>query len=123
LKILPILVLGTAAAALAVIAFRAPAQDYVAPTPADVEAHRAAPQALEGPVPAECTVLTFEVSGMCCTGCTGKLYDHLRATPGFVRGAVNFVEGLARVVMSKDADPQAFASALRFDKYAATLRP
>jgi hypothetical protein len=36
---------------------------------------------------------------------------------------VNFEEGLARVVMSKDADPQAYASALLVDKYAATLRP
>lgn len=122
-KLLPYAALALAAAALAVVALRAPARDYVAPTVADVEAHRAAPRTLPGEIPAGCTVRTIEVGGMCCTGCTGKLYDRLRATPGFVEGAVRFEDGTAQVVMSKDADPKAFVEALRFDKYVATLKP
>jgi len=118
MKLLPILALALTGAGLAAVAFRAPTQDYVAPTAADVEAHRAAPQELVGEIPAGCAVLEFEVSGMCCTGCTGKLYDRLRATPGFVEGAVSFEDGIAQVVVSKDADSEAFVSALQFDKYA-----
>lgn len=123
MKVLPYVALALAGTGFAVIAFRAPEQDYVAPTAADVEAHHAAPQKLEGEIPAGCTVLTIEVSGMCCTGCTGKLYDRLRVTPGFVEGAVSFEDGIAQVVVSKDADPAAFAGALQFDKYSATLTP
>jgi hypothetical protein len=122
-RVLPILALALAGVGLAIVAFRAPRQDYVAPTLADVEAHRAAPQELEGDTPEGCQVLTIEVHGMCCTGCTGKLYERLQATPGFVRGAVNFEEGIAQVVASADADPAAFAQALQFDKYVATWKP
>ncbi len=60
---------------------------------------------------------------MCCTGCTGKLYERLKEKPGFVAAAVNFEAGLAQVVIPKDADPEAFVAALRFEKYDAKLRP
>ena len=121
MKILPIVAIVLAGAGLAVVAFRAPEPSYVAPTPADVAAHKAAPQRLEGEIPADCTLVTIAVEGMCCTGCTGKLYDRLRATPGFVEGAVSFEDEVAQVVVSKGADPSAFADALRFDKYTAKL--
>jgi hypothetical protein len=123
MKALPLVVLALIGTGLAAVAFRAPKQDYVAPTAADVEAHHAAPQKLEGEIPAECAVLKIEVAGMCCTGCTGKLYDRLRATPGFVEGAVSFEDGIAQVVVKKGADPKAFVDALQFDKYVATLTP
>lgn len=122
-KILPYAVLSLTAAVLAAIAFRAPERDYVAPTAVDVQAHHPAPQSLAEKLPEGCTVRTIEVNGMCCLGCTGKLYERLRATPGFVDGAVSFEEGTARVVMSKNAEPEAFASALRFDKYESRLLP
>ena len=123
MKVLPYVALSLVAVVLTAIAFRAPARDYVAPAAADVEAHHPAPQSLQGEIPEGCTVRTIEVSGMCCLGCTGKLYDRLRPIPGFVDGAVSFEDGVARVVMSKDAEPEAFASALRFDKYEAKLLP
>ena len=123
MKILSACVLLLAGAGLAWIAFRAPAPSYVAPTEAEVAAHRAAPQELEGEVPAECTLLTISVDGMCCTGCTGKLYDRLRSTPGFVDGAVSFEDARALVVVRKESDPAAFARALEFDKYTAKLVP
>jgi len=122
-KVLPGVALALAGTGLGVIALRAPEPEYVAPTAADVEAHHAAPQKLEGGVPAGCVVLTIGVDGMCCTGCTGKLYDRLRATPGFVEGAVSFESGIAQVVVSKDADPKPFVDALQFDKYVATRMP
>lgn len=122
-RVLPLVALVLAGTGLAMIAFRASKPDYVAPTVADVEAHKAAPQELEGPTPEGCTVLTIEVDGMCCTGCTGKLYERLRTTPGFVQGAVSFEEGIARVVVSEGADRESFAEALRFDKYVATWKP
>ena len=122
-KVLPYAALALAAVALAVIALRAPARDYVAPTAADVEAHHAAPPKLPAAIPAGCTVATIAVDGMCCTGCTGKLYDRLRATPGCVEAAVSFEDGLAQVVIREGADPEPFAAALRFEKYSATLKP
>jgi len=120
-KLLPILLLVSAGAALAWIAWRAPEREYVAPTPAEVAAHRAAPQKLAGGVPAGYVVRTIEVEGMCCTGCTGKLYERLKAVPGLGQAAVSFEEGLARVVIPERADPEPFAAALRFDKYAARV--
>jgi hypothetical protein len=122
-KVLPYVALSLAAVVLGAIAFRAPEKDYVPPTAAAIEAHHPAPQSLPAEIPDGCTVRTIEVSGMCCLGCTGKLYERLRATSGFVEGAVSFEDGVARVVMSKDAEPAAFASALRFDKYEARLLP
>ena len=123
IKLLPLVGLGLAGTALAFVAFRAPSHDYVAPTAEEVAAHRAAPQALSAEVPSGCRVATIEVHGMCCLGCTGKLYDKLSATPGFVAGAVSFDEGVARAVIAADADPELFVSALRFGKYEARLLP
>ena len=123
MKALPLVALALVGTGLGVIALRAPKPDYVAPTAADVEAHHAAPQKLEGEIPAGCAVLRIEVGGMCCTGCTGKLYDRLRATPGFVEGAVSYQDGIAQVVVARGADPKAFVDALQFDKYVATLTP
>jgi len=122
-RLLPVVALALAGTGLAMIAFRASKPDYVAPTIADIEAHHPAPQKLEGPTPEGCRVLTIEVNGMCCTGCTGKLYERLCVIPGFVQGAVSFDEGIARVVVSEGADPASFADALRFDKYSATWKP
>lgn len=122
-KILPFVVLGSAGLALAWVAWRAPARDYVAPTAQEIEAHVAAPQALDGELPAGSVVRTIEVSGMCCTGCTGKLYARLEATPGFVKAAVSFERGVAELALPGGADPAPFVAALQFDKYDAKLRP
>ena len=122
MKALPLVLLGGAGAALAFIAWRAPAPNYVAPTSAELLAHAPAPQDLVGEVPAGCVVRTFEVQGMCCTGCTGKLYDRLKTAPGVVNAAVNFEKGVAEVVLAKDADVVPIETAMHFDKYVAKLR-
>src|SRR5262245_314313 len=123
MKLLPWAILGGAGVALAVVAWRAPARDYVAPTAAEVQAHAPAPQDLRGDLPAGCVVRTIEVHGMCCTGCTGKLYARLKEAPGFVKGAVSYERGVAEVVARADVDPAPFVEACRFDKYSAELRP
>jgi copper chaperone CopZ len=123
MKILPLVGLGVAGVVLATVALRAPPRDYVAPSAAELEAHRPAPQNLHGDLPADCVVRTIEVKGMCCLGCTGRVYDRLKETPGFVDGAVNFERGVAEIVIQKDSDPTAFVSALRFEKYEPKLEP
>lgn len=122
MKVLPLVLLGTAGAALAFVAWRAPAPTYIAPTSAEVLAHEPAPQELVGEVPAGCIVRTFEVQGMCCTGCTGKLYERLKAVPGVVNAAVNFEKGVAEVVVPQDADVAPLVTAMHFEKYVAKPR-
>ena len=123
MKFLPLVGLALAGVVLATIALRAPPRDYVAPSAEEVEAHRPAPQNLHGDLPANCVVRTIEVKGMCCLGCTGRVYDRLKETPGFVDAAVSLERGVAEIVLPKDSDPNAFVAALRFDKYEPKLAP
>lgn len=123
MKLLTLAPLALAGLVLAVIALRAPPRDYVPPSEAEVEAHRPAPQMLHSEVPPGCVVRTIEVKGMCCLGCTGRVYDRIQGTPGLVDAAVNFQEGVARIVILRDADPGPIVSALRFDKFEPKLEP
>jgi copper chaperone CopZ len=123
MKIPSIVFVGLAGVVLAVVALRAPSRDYVAPTVADLEAHRPAPQALQGEPPADCVVRRIQVKGMCCLGCTGRIYDKVRSAPGLVDAAVSFDKGEAEVVMRKDADPAPIVEAFRFDKFEPVLVP
>ena len=123
MKILPLAGLGFVGIVLAIVALRAPARDYVPPSVAEIEAHRPAPQMLHGEVPPGCVVRTIEVKGMCCLGCTGRVYDHIQGTPGLVDAAINFQTGVAQIVIAKDTDPTAIVSALRIDKFEPKLEP
>ncbi len=123
MRIPSIAFVGLAGVVLAVVALRAPSRDYVPPTQADLEAHRPAPQALEGAVPEDCVVRRIEVKGMCCLGCTGRLYDHVRNAPGLVDAAVNYERGVAEIVIRKDADPAPIVDAFRFEKFEPVLEP
>jgi len=123
MKVPWIALLVLAGVGLAVVAWRAPARDYVAPTQADVEAHVPAPQSLHGDLPADCVVRRIDVKGMCCLGCTGRIYERIRSAPGIVDAAVSFEKGVAEVVIRKDADPTPVVAALRFDKYEPALEP
>ena len=123
MKIPSIVFVGLAGVVLVVVALRAPSRDYVAPTEADLEAHRPAPQALYGEPPPDCVVRRIQVKGMCCLGCTGRIYDKVKETPGLVDAAVNFEKGEAQVVMKKDADPAQIVAAFRFDKFEPALVP
>jgi copper chaperone CopZ len=123
MKIPSIVFVGLAGVVLAVVALRAPSRDYVAPTEADLEAHRPAPQVLQSELPADCVVRHIQVKGMCCLGCTGRIYDKVKTTPGLVDAAVSFEKGEAQVVMRKDADPAPIVEAFRFDKFDPVLVP
>ena len=123
MKSLPLVGLGLAGIALAIVALRAPPRDYVAPTVREVEAHRAAPQTLRGQVPDGCVVRAIQVKGMCCAGCTGRLYERLVGTAGTVDAAVNLETGVAQIVIPKDADPAPWVAALRFDDFEPQLVP
>jgi copper chaperone CopZ len=68
-------------------------------------------------------VRTIEMKGMCCLGCTGRIYDRIRETPGVVDAAVSFEKGMAQIVIPADADPEPLVAALRFDKFDAKLAP
>ena len=123
MKFVPAIVLLGAAAALAVVALRAPERTYVAPTVAEVQAHAPAPRTIPVATPPGCAIRTFDVAGMCCNGCTGKIHARLAAAPGVVAAAVDFEAGTAQALVPSDADVAALAGVLSFDKYSATPRP
>lgn len=64
----------------------------------------------------------FDVEGMCCKNCTGKLFASVTALPGVREAAVDFETGLARVVVDAEIDPERVREALSFGKYSATPR-
>ena len=93
--------------------FAAPVEEApVAPAPT-VLVHGAGPGQVER---------AFDVEGMCCTNCTGKLHRALVAVPGVREAAVDFESATARVVVDAVADPDAVLAALHFGKYTASAR-
>lgn len=93
--------------------FAAPVEEApVAPAPT-VLVHGAGPGQLE---------LAFDVEGMCCTNCTGKLHRSVTAVEGVREAAVDFESGTARVVADEAVDPGLVLGALEFGKYSATPR-
>ena len=119
MKILPLLILCAAGVGLGYIALRAPTADYVAPTLQEVQAHVPAPQALTCDIPPGFLVRTFKVDGMCCTGCTGKIYQRLKESPGVFEAAVSFDKGIAQVVVPEESDVTKLEDVMHFEKYVA----
>lgn len=62
----------------------------------------------------------YEVEGMCCTNCTGKLHRSVTSVAGVREAAVDFERGTALVVVDEGTDGEAVLAALNFDKYTAT---
>ena len=77
---------------------------------------------LSGEVPSGHVVQTFDVEGICCEGCGGKLYTALAGVEGVHEAAVDPFLKVARAVVPAGADPEALRMALTFDKYSATLQ-
>jgi len=117
-KLWPVL-LFVAASVLAAVAFLARDPSYVAPT-AD-EGPPLVPHEVTGAVPAGFELLEFEVDGMCCYGCGGKLYARLTELEGVREAAVDTVRGRAEVIAASSSDPAEVTRALTFDKYTARL--
>ncbi len=115
MKPLHLALLTLAAAVLTAIALRAPEPTYEAP--------RAVPRHLEATPSAGQLLRTFEVAGMCCDGCSGRLYAATLKQPGLSAAAIRVEEGLLEVLCAADLDPAALAGALTFDKYTVTPLP
>lgn len=121
-KIVPIVVLAAAGGVLAWVALRAPEPDYEPPAAGVVQAGQATPAELTGDVPSGMLVRSFDVEGMCCDSCTGKLHAALTALPDVNEAAVSFEASRAQVVVPEDVDVAVLVEALNFDKYTATPR-
>lgn len=112
---LPLLILLVAGVVLAAIALRAPEPTYEAP--------RVVPRHLEAAPAAGERLRTFEVAGMCCDGCSGRLYSIALKQPGLSAAAIRVEEGLLEALCAADLDPVELANVLTFDKYTVTPRP
>src|SRR5262245_21657905 len=94
MKSLGFLLLAAAGGILLWVGLTASRADYVPPrAPGEV------PLALSGDVPADCEVLTFDVTGMCCTNCSAKLYRALVESEGVRAAAVDPTLGRAEAVV------------------------
>ena len=120
MKHLGILLLGLAGTTLAWIAWRAEAPTYSVPA-VDPEPPDVVPHTLSGAVPAGRVVRTFDVAGICCNGCPGKLYVKLDQLAGIEEAAVDPVLKQASVVVPLDFDVAVVEAALTFGKYSARL--
>jgi copper chaperone CopZ len=120
MKLLLALILLTAGALTWVVATR-PAPTFAAPEPAPAAFAPAPTVLVHGPAPGQIEQ-DFDVQGMCCKGCTGKLHARLLAVEGVREAAVDFETGSARVVTDADVSTATLVSALSFEKYNATPR-
>lgn len=106
-----------AGAVLGTIAVRAKEPSYVVPVrPEDI------PLRIEGELPADHVVRTFEVEAICCTGCGGKLQHALAGIEGVRALAVDPLRHEVQVLARSAVDPAELARALTFDKYVAKAR-
>ena len=121
MKLLTPVLLLACAGALAWIAVRAPEPSYE-PLPVERPAPERVPTALSGVVPAGYVVRTFEVEGMCCQGCPGKLWNSVTDVPGVLEAAVDFESGEAAAVVPTELDVALLEGALTFDEYRAHAR-
>ena len=119
LKYAGILLLGLCGLVLAGIAWRAKSPTYSAPV-VDPDPPAVVPHTLSGNVPAGRVVRTFDVEGICCDGCPGKLFVKLDQLDGVEEAAVDPVLKQASVVVATDYDVARVEAALTFGKYSAT---
>jgi copper chaperone CopZ len=108
-----------AAGVLGTIALRAGERDYVVPAkpvPASI------PLALEGAAPEGFALRTLAVEGICCQGCSSKLFGALLAVDGVQAAAVDPLQAEASAGVRPDVPVAALEAALTFDKYTARAR-
>ena len=122
MKVLIALLLLVAASATAWILATTSGPSYVAPSEPPL-AYAPAPTVLiTDPGPGE-ALREFDVEGMCCTGCTGKLKAALDDFPGVRAAAVSFESSSASVIADAKIPPADLAARLCFDKYTASPKP
>lgn len=102
---------------LAFVALRADAPTYEAPVrAADI------PLSIRGEIPAGFVVRTFEVEGICCQSCAGKLERALAPLADVERVAVDPLRKEVQVLARVGVASETLVSALTFDKYVARAR-
>lgn len=118
MKPLGLLLLAGSGGILLWVGLTASRAEYVPPRAPDE-----VPLALAGDVPAGCEVLTFDVTGMCCTNCSAKLYRALVQAEGVRAAAVDPALGRAEAVVLAGTPSADLVRLLTFDEYVATLHP
>jgi len=118
MKALWISILVAAGLGAAYVAVKSDAPRYAAPV---VEPTPVVPTRLPRPAGPGEEVRVFEVTGMCCAGCTDKLYRALSAVEGVHAACVDFDTGTASALYESDRDPSTLVQALTFDKYTASV--
>ena len=68
-------------------------------------------------------IAVLHVEGMCCAGCTSKLYSALSAVEGVTAACVDFDTRTASAIVGENASGEELAHALTFDKYTASVTP
>lgn len=112
-----LLALLAAGAVLAFIALRTKAPTYEVPVhAADI------PLTIQGEIPAGFEVRTFEVEGICCQSCAGKLERALAPLAGVERVAVDALRKEVQALVRVEVESAALVTALTFDKYVARVR-
>jgi copper chaperone CopZ len=91
---------------------------YSAPATADYEG--LVPVAIAGEVPEGCVVRSFDIDGICCEGCAGKLFVAMTELDGVRQAAVDTVLKRAEAVVPAEFDVATLQGALTFGKYSAT---
>ncbi len=115
--LLPALLIAAAGAA-GWLYFTRSGPTYVPPSEPQV-VYAAAPSVLtRAPAEGEAEIV-LDVHGMCCRGCTGKLYARLMEQPGVRAAGVDLDAGTASALVEASVEPTALAAALTFDKYSA----
>jgi len=118
MKSLGFLLLAASGGILLWVGLNASGADYVPPRAPDE-----VPLALTGDVPAGCEVLTFDVTGMCCSNCSAKLYRALVEAEGVHAAAVDPALGRAEAVVLAGTPADDLARRLTFDEYVTTVHP
>lgn len=121
---LPSVLLASAAVVLGVIAWRAEERNYSPLSSEAIAAEQQVPTIIvDAPAPGF-RLIDFEVEGMCCLGCSGKLHAALSAVPEVVAAAVDFDRARASAVVPEDFEADRLLTVLSRDKYSArVLRP
>lgn len=108
--------LALAGLTLGAIALRARQRTYAAPGAAGT-----LPLAIEGEVAEGLVIRTFEVDGICCPSCSGKLHAALASVAGIQRVAVDPSTKRVQVLVPLEVSPERLAEALTFDDYVARV--
>ncbi len=104
---------------LGTIAVRAKEPTYVAPVLLEPEE---IPIRVTAEVPAGYVLRSFEVEGICCQECSGKLHGALLAVDGVREAAVDPLLKRAQALVRADVGVAALERALTFDRYSARAR-